>query len=235
MKASPGPALQWHAVRIHAAESPAATLVLGHGAGAGQDHPWIARVADRLAGRGITVVTFDFPYVAQGRKMPDRGPVLEDAFQSTWAAVAARMAGPLFAGGKSMGGRIATQVAARSALDPAPAGLVCFGYPLHPPGKPADRRDRHLPLVKAPLLLLSGTRDPFGSPDELRDLVRTLPNASLALFEGGNHSIEGRKRTGDAEDVLERAIHTAADWMRQVASRGSPSGGLDPANEPRRS
>lgn len=181
----------------------------------------MTRVADHLAGRGITVVTFDFPYVTQGRKMPDRGPALEDAFQATWVAVAARGAGPLFAGGKSMGGRIATQVAARRALDPWPTGLVCFGYPLHPAGKPADRRDRHLPLVKAPLLLLSGTRDPFGSPDELRDLVRTLPNASLTLFEGGNHSIEGRKKTGGAEDLLERAIQRAADWMRQIVSSGS--------------
>ncbi len=222
-------------MRTHAAESPVATLVLGHGAGAGHDHPWMTRVADHLAGRGITVVTFDFPYVAQGRKVPDRGPALEDAFQSTWVAVAAQQAGPLFAGGKSMGGRIATQVAARSALDPAPAGLVCFGYPLHPPGKPADRRDRHLRLVKTPLLFLSGTRDPFGSPDELRDLVRTLSNASLTLFEGGNHSIEGRKKKDGGEDLLERAIHTAADWMRLVATSGSSSEGFDPATEPRRS
>jgi predicted alpha/beta-hydrolase family hydrolase len=216
-------------VRTHAAESPVATLVLGHGAGAGHDHPWMTQVADHLAARGITVVTFDFPYVQQGRRVPDRGPILEDAFQSTWAAVAAGVSGPLFAGGKSMGGRIATQVAAREAFHPAPTGLVCFGYPLHPPGKPTARRDRHLPLVKSPLLFLSGTRDPFGSPDELRDLVRRMPNASLTLFEDGDHSIEGRKRKGGGEDLLERAIETAADWMREVAS----SGGFEPTSERR--
>jgi predicted alpha/beta-hydrolase family hydrolase len=203
-------------VRTHAAATPLATLVLGHGAGAGHDHPWMTRVADGLAARGITVVTFDFPYREQGRKVPDRGPVLESAFQATWDAAAARWSGPLFAGGKSMGGRIATQVAARGALHPEPMGLVCFGYPLHPPGKPAERRDRHLPLVTAPLLFLSGTRDPFGSPDDLRELVRTLPNASLTLFDDGDHSIQGRKKTSGGEDPLERAIHTAADWMRQT-------------------
>jgi len=203
-------------VRTHAAASPLATLVLGHGAGAGHDHPWMTRVAEGLAARGITVVTFDFPYMAQGRKVPDRGPALESAFQTTWSAVAAGWSGPLLAGGKSMGGRIATQAAARGALVPEPSGLVCFGYPLHPPGKPAERRDRHLPLVKAPLLFLSGTRDPFGSPDELRDLVRALPHAALMLFDDGDHSIQARKRTSRAEDPLERAIHAAAHWMRQT-------------------
>jgi predicted alpha/beta-hydrolase family hydrolase len=214
-------------VRTHAAEAPIATLVLGHGAGAGHDHPWMTRVAVGLAARGITVVTFNFPYMEQGRRVPDRGPILENAFQATWVAVAAQESGPLFTGGKSMGGRIATQVAARGALHPDPIGLVCFGYPLHPPGKPADRRDRHLPLVKAPLLFLSGTRDPFGSPDDLRDLVRGLPNASLILFDDGDHSIQGRKREPGVEDPLERAIHAAADWMRQVLTRHA----RDPASE----
>jgi predicted alpha/beta-hydrolase family hydrolase len=205
-------------VRTHAAEAPLATLLLGHGAGAGQGHPWMTRVADSLAARGIIVVTFDFPYMAEGRKVPDRGPVLEDAFQAAWVAVAARDSRPFFAGGKSMGGRIATQVAARGVLHPDPVGVVCFGYPLHPPGKPADRRDRHLPLVKAPLLFLSGTRDPFGSPDDLRELVRGLPNASLTLFDDGDHSIQSRKRKPGVEDPLDRAIQTAADWMQQVAA-----------------
>jgi uncharacterized protein len=212
-------------VRVYAADSPVASLVLGHGAGAGHDHPWMTRVAKGLAGRGVTVVTFDFPYIADRRKAPDRGPVLEDAFQRLWLETEAVSPGPRFAGGKSMGGRIASQVAARSGLTPAPAGLVFFGYPLHPPGKPTDRRDRHLPLVKAPMLFLSGTRDPFGSPDELRELVKQLPAASVVLFDGGDHSIHGPKRrpktpeTPDVNDLLERAIQTAADWIRQVVAR----------------
>jgi predicted alpha/beta-hydrolase family hydrolase len=207
-------------VRTHAAEAPVASLVLGHGAGAGQAHPWMTRVARGLAERGVTVVTFDFPYVEQGRRVPDRGPILESAFQATWVAAAAQASGPIFAGGKSMGGRIATQVAARGALQPEPMGLVCFGYPLHPPGKPAERRDRHLPLLKRPLLFLSGTGDPFGSPDDLRDLVRRLPNASLTLFDGGDHSIQTRKRQPGTTDLLDRAIQTAADWIRQVVQSG---------------
>ena len=115
--------------------------------------------AERLAGHGISVATFDFPYKVAGRKLPDRAPVLEQAFLNAWeelwaalteGATGSNPALPVFAGGKSMGGRIASQVAPR--LTPAPAGLVFFGYPLHPPGRPVDRRDRHLPLGARPLL-----------------------------------------------------------------------------------
>lgn len=199
-------------MRTYPAPSPAATLVLAHGAGVGENHPWMTRVASTLAERGITVCTFNFPYMEARRRAPDRAPVLEEAFVAIWTETARLSSGPLFAGGKSMGGRIATQVAARGALDPAPAGIVCFGYPLHPPGKPAERRDKHLPQIVVPLLFLSGTRDPFGSPDELRALAETLPTASLRLFEGGDHSIQGPRRTG-APDLVARAIDVAAEWM----------------------
>lgn len=199
-------------VRTQPAASPVATLVLAHSAGAGQDHPWMTRVSSGLADRGITVCTFDFPYMEARRRTPDKGPVLEAAFVAAWTEVARLSAGPLFAGGKSMGGRIATQVAAQQALHPTPAGIVCFGYPLHPPGKPTNRRDRHLPQIPVPLLFLSGTRDPFGSPDELRALAAGLRNASLTLFVGGDHSIQGPKRKG-APDLLAQAIETAAEWM----------------------
>jgi predicted alpha/beta-hydrolase family hydrolase len=193
-------------------------LVLAHGAGAGHDHPWMRRAAERLAALGVSVVTFDFPYTAEGRRLPDRAPVLEQAFVDVWTDL---WRGPLggrslpprvFAGGKSMGGRIASQVAGRQGLTPPPAGLVFFGYPLHPPGRPADRRDRHLAGIDRPLLFLHGTRDPFGAPDELRALVDTLPSATLHLIDGGDHSL-AVPRSADGGASLDRALARAAEWM----------------------
>ncbi len=193
------------------------TLVFGHGAGAGKDHPWIRRVAGALGEHGIRVATFNFPYIDAGRSAPDRGPVLEAAFAKVWAETAAGAPGPLFAGGKSMGGRIASQTAAAGGLKPAAAGLVFFGYPLHPPGKPGQRRDRHLPAVTAPMLFLHGTRDPFGSPDEMRELTGTLGDrATLAIIEGGDHSLVAPKRV--APDSLQGAIVIAARWILERAA-----------------
>jgi predicted alpha/beta-hydrolase family hydrolase len=201
-------------VRDYPASDPSApALVLAHGAGAGHDHPWMRRVAAGLAARGVHVVTFDFPYMEAGRKLPDRGTVLEQAFESVWETVSRAARGPVFAGGKSMGARIASQVAARERFAPKPAGLVFFGYPLHPPGKPAQRRDRHLPQIERPLLFLHGTRDPFGAADELRALVDDLPRARLEIVEGGDHSLSVPKRQDPAGQALDRAIDVAARWM----------------------
>jgi predicted alpha/beta-hydrolase family hydrolase len=189
-------------------------LVLGHGAGAGQRHPWMRRVADGLGRRGIEVVTFDFPYMAANRKVPDAPAVLEAAFRDAWTEACRSHAGPCFAGGKSMGGRIASQVASQQGFDPAPAGLVYFGYPLHPPGKPAQRRDAHLPQIGLPMLFLHGTRDPFGSPDEMRALIASLPGASLDLIDGGDHSLAKSKSQDPRGESLERAMDIAAEWMK---------------------
>jgi len=190
------------------------TLVLAHGAGAGHDHPWMTRVARGLADRGVRVVTFNFPYTETGRRMPDRGPVLEEAFASVWRESAAGSTERLFAGGKSMGGRIASQVAARGGFDPSPAGLVFFGYPLHPPGKPDTRRDRHLPDIDIPMLFVHGSRDPFGTPEEMRDLVGRLPGSSLELVDGGDHSLVAPKRLDPRGSSLERALDAAAAFVR---------------------
>src|SRR5215831_5791188 len=162
--------------RFDAAGSNAPTLVLAHGAGAGQTHPWMTRVAKGLAARGVSVVTFNFPYMDARRRAPDPPAVLEKTWQEIWTTAArdASERGKLFAGGKSMGGRIASQACASGLFDPAPAGLIFFGYPLHPPGKPGQRRDKHLPDITAPMLFLHGTRDSFGSPDEMRELTARL-------------------------------------------------------------
>ena len=199
-----------------AAGTSIATLVFGHGAGAGQDHPWMVRVAHGFAAHGIRVVTFDFPYMEKKKRgAPDPPAVLEAAFASVWRE--ASVGGPMFAGGKSMGGRIASQVAAAGGFDPAPAGLAFFGYPLHPPGKPNQRRDKHLPRITAPMLFLQGTRDPFGSPEEMRELVAELPGARLEILDGGDHSLAAPKSQDPKGERLDQAIQLAANWMIRTA------------------
>jgi predicted alpha/beta-hydrolase family hydrolase len=180
-----------------------ATYVLAHGAGAGQASAWIVRYAKALAKRGLRVVTFDFP--ASRKNEP-----LEDAYRHIVSKVRSRFARePLAIGGKSMGARIASQLAAKDSLEVR--ALVFFGYPLHPPGMPAKRRDAHLPDVKAPMLFLSGTRDPFASPTELRALTKKL-GASLSLVDGGDHSLHVPK----SSPVSQREVDTRV-WNETAA------------------
>jgi len=190
------------------------SLVLAHGAGAGQKHPWMQRVARGLDARDIHVVTFDFPYMAAGKRVPDAGPVLEAAYIDEWARTTSGHSGPWFAGGKSMGGRMASQVVAKNGFDPAPLGLVFFGYPLHPPGKPEQRRDKHLSSITAPMLFLHGARDGFGSPEEMQTLVAGLSNAQLEIIAGGDHSLLNSKRSDPEGRSLEHAMDVAARWMK---------------------
>jgi predicted alpha/beta-hydrolase family hydrolase len=193
------------------------TFLLAHGAGAGKTHPWMVRVARGLEARGVTVVTFNFPYMDAKRSVPDRGPVLEEAYADVWREATAGVTGRVFAGGKSMGGRIASQAAARGLFDPAADGLVFFGYPLHPPGRANQRRDKHLPGITAPMLFLHGTRDPFGSPEEMRDLVAGLPGAALEIIDGGDHSLVAQKRADPKGQSLERAMDLAASWIMSAS------------------
>jgi predicted alpha/beta-hydrolase family hydrolase len=207
-------------MRLHPAPADSApTLILAHGAGAGQDHPWMKRVAEGLAARGVSVVTFNFPYMEARRSVPDPPARLEEAYRDVWNEVRASARGPVLAGGKSMGGRIASQAAARKLFDPAPAGLVFFGYPLHPPGRPAQRRDRHLPDVGVPLLFLHGTRDPFGSADAMRRLADSLSHATLDIVEGGDHSLIAPRRQDPKGDSFDRALDRAAGWIQRLVKR----------------
>lgn len=201
-------------VTTYPAGAPTApTLVLAHGAGAGQTHPWMTRVAEGLAARGVSVVTFNFPYMDARRHAPDKPAVLEKTWQEIWSTTATNGRGRLFAGGKSMGGRIASQACALGLLDPAPAGLVFFGYPLHPPGRPAQRRDKHLPDITVPMLFLHGTRDSFGSPEEMRELTARLPRATLELVEDGDHSLVRPKRADAKGHAIDHVLDVAAAWM----------------------
>ena len=190
------------------------TIVLAHGAGAGQAHPWMQRVVRAFMTHDITALTFNFPYIDAGRSAPDRAPVLEAHYARLWGELTAGASRPVFAGGKSMGGRIASQVAAAGGFAPAPAGLIFFGYPLHPPNQPGRRRDAHLPGVAPPMLFLHGTRDPFGTPEEMQTLTGNLSTATLHLIDGGDHSLVVKRK--DGADSVERAVAVAATWMRKA-------------------
>jgi uncharacterized protein len=196
----------------------AATLILAHGAGAGQRSAFMVDFARALSALGLDVVTFNFPYTEQGRKIPDRAPALEACYRAVIDAVRARVGSArhaLFIGGKSMGGRIATQVAAADPALPL-AGLVLLGYPLHPPGKPDQRRDKHLPAVARPMLFVQGARDAFGTPAELAPILEPLrPSPVVHAVANGDHSFKVSKKDPAAQarvyaDV-QRAIVTFAE------------------------
>lgn len=196
----------------YGAQKPHAALVLAHGAGAPQTHPWMVRMASALASRGLEVFTFNFLYTESRRRLPDKNPVLEETWRAAAGAARARSEAAsrrLFIGGKSMGGRIATQVAAAEAPDAIDdlAGVVLLGYPLHPPGRPDKLRASHLARVKVPMLFVQGSRDAFGSPAELAPFVLPLAPRGTRVFaiEGGDHSLVPPKSSGlDVEQVTAR-------------------------------
>jgi hypothetical protein len=203
-------------LRVYSSGSAAAAIVVAHGAGAGQTSPFMVRTAQGLAARGIHAATFDFDYITQRKRVPDRPPVLEARWRDAIDAARARFSGlPLFIGGKSMGGRIASQVAAAGRVDVA--GLVFLGYPLHPPGRPEQRRDAHLPNITVPMLFVQGTRDAFGTTDEIRGLLPRLSNATLYEIQGGDHSFKVSGRGAPKPDaVLESALDRIAEWISQL-------------------
>jgi predicted alpha/beta-hydrolase family hydrolase len=199
------------AVRYEPTRPADALLVLAHGAGAGQRHPFMVAVAQGLATRGIAVVTFDFVYMHQRRRAPDRTVVLEETFRRVIDA-ATRHSGPqnLFIGGKSMGGRMATHLAGQSL--PGLRGVVVFGYPLHPPGKPEQLRTGHFPNVAAPLLVVQGEHDTFGTPEELQPHVAAIPApVTLHTVPGGDHSLAVRGRP--QADVLGPVLDVVRGWI----------------------
>lgn len=177
-------------------EGGAPTLILAHGAGAPMDSDFMQAIAEGVAAGGVRVVRFEFPYMAKRREDgKKRGPNGQKILLETWREVAAQVAGEdtstLWIGGKSMGGRMASMVADELGV----AGLVCLGYPFHPPGKPEKLRTAHLEALETPALILQGTRDPFGKPDEIEgyDLSDAI---AVTFVEDGDHSLKPRKRSG---------------------------------------
>jgi predicted alpha/beta-hydrolase family hydrolase len=202
---------------VYEARGPrSAMLILAHGAGAGQRSPFMVGFAHALADLGVETITFNFPYTEQGRRVPDRRPVLEACYRAVIDAVRPA-ADRVFIGGKSMGGRIATHVAAADPDRPI-AGLVLLGYPLHPPGRPAERRDAHLPAVGRPMLFIQGSRDAFGTPAELTlALASVTPPATLHVVTGGDHSFRV-SRAGDQAAVYDDVQRTIAAWVHRGGS-----------------
>jgi predicted alpha/beta-hydrolase family hydrolase len=173
-----------------------AMVTLGHGAGSPMTAPMLAGFCDAMAARGIGTHRFNFPYMAGGRKAPDRAPVLMQAFRKAHAR-AGQLAGglPLFAGGRSMGGRIASMAVAEGM---AAAGLVFLAYPLHPPGRPERLRDEHLYGIPVPMLFIQGSRDAFAQPQLLHAVLARLGDrAELVEIEGADH---GFRRAGGERD-----------------------------------
>lgn len=164
--------------------------------------------------RGVSTATFDFPYMTAGRKVPDKAVVLEACWRGAIDAARSQLPDvPLFIGGKSMGGRIASQVAAQD--HPPISGLVYLGYPLHPPGKPQQRRDAHLPAITEPMLFVQGARDAFGTAEEIRALLPRLSDARIFEVAGGDHSFKITGRPGvKQEDVLIEIMDVVARFMR---------------------
>ena len=209
--------------RASASQPARATHVLGHGAGAGQTHRLMVMFASGLASRGIDAATFNFLYTEKGRGGPDRPDKLEGCYRAaidTVRQIEGIKENALVIGGKSMGGRIASQVAA-AGLDDL-SGLVFLGYPLHPPGRPEQLRSKHLGRIRAPMLFIQGSRDAFGTPDELRPIIEeaSLP-AELYEIEGGDHSFKVPKRAPvTQEQVYENVMDEIKRWIKLIAPAG---------------
>ena len=199
-------------------ENSKALYVMAHGAGADMRHRFLQSMADELGSTGIATLRFNFPYTEQGRKAPDPQPVLE-AYVRSACAVAQEIAPSLavFAGGKSMGGRMTSNAIAREII-PGVRGLVFLGFPLHAPNRPSRDRAAHLEQVPVPMLFLQGTRDDLAEIGLIREVTGELKNrATLHEIEGADHSFEVRKSSGrTSAEVREELAATIAHWSDQV-------------------
>lgn len=191
-------------------------LVLAHGAGAGMRHVFMQAIADALAREKVATLRYQFPYMEQGKRRPDFAPILCATVRAALHAARTRTRGlPIFAGGKSMGGRMTTQLAAKEALGEV-QGLVFFGFPLHPARKPATTRAEHLADVSLPMLFLQGDRDALADLSLLRGVLAPLSDVTLHVVEGADHGFHVLKRSGRTDDeVLDELARTAAAWCGQ--------------------
>jgi predicted alpha/beta-hydrolase family hydrolase len=199
-------------------QDPRACLLLAHGAGAGMRHAFLANVASELSTLGIATLRYQFPYMERGSKRTDPPDVCHATVRAA-VAEAARLVPnvPLFAGGKSFGGRMTSQAQALAPL-PGVRGLVFFGFPLHPPKKPSDTRAAHLFDVKIPMLFLQGSRDEFAELPLLEPVIRKLgARATVKLFEQADHSLHVPARSGRTDaQVRSEALGIFSDWGRAL-------------------
>jgi predicted alpha/beta-hydrolase family hydrolase len=193
-------------------------LTLAHGAGAGMNHPFMTALAYKLADAGVATFRFQFPYMEQRRRVPDRPPVLTATIEAAVQAASKAAPGlPLFSGGKSLGGRMTSLAAAEGRLDGV-RGLVFFGFPLHPPNRPGAKRAEHLREVKLPMLFLQGTRDALADLLLLRPICAELgARATLHVIEGADHSFHVLKSSGKTDArVLEELAQSASAWTKRL-------------------
>lgn len=198
---------------------PRAVYVMAHGAGAGMRHVFLAAVADGLARRGIATLRYQFPYLERGAKRPDAPPVAHATVRAAAEVARARFPHlPLYAGGKSFGGRMTSQAQALAPL-PGVRGLIFFGFPLHPAGRPSAARAKHLADVQLPMLFLQGTRDKLAELAVLEPVCRDLhARATLQLVPDADHAFHVPARSGrtDAE-VREELLDTVVTWVGTLA------------------
>lgn len=199
-----------------------AILVLGHGAGAGMRHAWMEAVAQELAAVGVATLRYQFPYMERvPRGKPDRPAVATATVRAAVRAAADAAPGlPLFAGGKSFGGRMTSTAAAEEGL-PGVRGIVFFGFPLHPPNQPGTRRAEHLSGVTVPMLFLQGTRDALADLKLVRPICDGLgERATLHVIDTADHSFHVLKKAGKTDaEVLRELAGTTAAWMEKIETR----------------
>jgi len=192
--------------------------VLAHGAGAGMRHPFLESLAQRLADRSVATLRYQFPYMERRASRPDP-PAVAAATVRAAVEEAARVAPglPLVAGGKSFGGRMTSTAQAEDPLSGV-RGLVFLGFPLHPPGRPGDKRAEHLAQVRIPMLFLQGDRDEFADLNLLKPVVKRLgAGATLYLVEGGDHSFHVLKRSGRTDaDVMSELVDAIGKWTAGI-------------------
>jgi uncharacterized protein len=195
-----------------------AMYVLAHGAGAGMAHPFLGAITAGLAERGVATLRYQFPYMETKKRRPDPPAIAEAAVAAAAAEAARLLPGiPLFAGGKSFGGRMTSQATAHGLL-PGMRGLAFLGFPLHPPGKPSDTRAEHLAAVEIPMLFLQGTRDDFAELSLLEPVVEGLGSlATLHLFPDADHSFHVPARSGRKDgDIRAELLDTLVAWIDRV-------------------
>jgi predicted alpha/beta-hydrolase family hydrolase len=199
--------------------NPIACYVVAHGAGAGMTHPWLAAIAAGLAERGIATLRYQFLYMEQKSRRPDLPKVAHSAVRAAVKEASRQLPGvPLFAGGKSFGGRMTSQAQAAEPM-PNVRGLVFLGFPLHPPEKPSNDRAQHLSDVHIPMLFVQGTRDEFAQRPLLEPVVAQLgPRATLTLFADADHSFHVPAKTGKKDsDVRNELMDAMKDWMKAIS------------------
>jgi hypothetical protein len=206
-----------HPALVVMPEKARALYVLAHGAGAGMRHEFMSALSTELAANNVATVRWEFPYMAAGKNAPDRPPVAEAAVKAVWDAARAKFSLPMFAGGKSFGGRMTSRAHANLGLDGV-HGIAFVGFPLYGAGKPPSvERAEHLASAAGPLLFVQGTRDELADLSVLRPVVEGLgPRAELHVIDDADHGFDVRKKAGRTTDVKTEIATAMAAWMTRV-------------------